>query len=124
MLTVCLTYSTRVMPECSCKLRTSFPTHILLLGVSSNTLAQATEEGLHACNIPVHAVTNDEMTLRLKGKTVCTESERYDALRHCRYVDEILTDAPWTITPEFMEEHQVRLFHCHTPSHCWKHISD
>ena len=65
--------------------------------------------------VPVCVVTNDEMTLRLKGKTVCTESERYDALRHCRYVDEILTDAPWVITPEFMEEHQVRRVGCHTP---------
>ena len=53
-------------------------------------------------------VTNDALTHQLKGKTVCSEDERYDAVRHCRYVDEVLTDAPWTITPEFMEEHQVK----------------
>lgn len=37
-----------------------------------------------------------------------TEKERYESLTHCRYVDEIVTDAPWVISPEFMEEHQVR----------------
>ena len=52
-------------------------------------------------------MTSDALTHKLKGKTVCSESERYDALRHCRYVDEVLTNAPWVITPEFMEEHQV-----------------
>ena len=55
----------------------------------------------------LYVVTNDKMTHELKGKTVCSECERYDALRHCRYVDEVLTDAPWIITPEFMDEHQV-----------------
>ena len=52
-------------------------------------------------------VSGDELTHSLKGKTVMTESERYDAVRHCKYVDEVLTEAPWVITPEFLEEHQV-----------------
>ena len=55
------------------------------------------------------AVSNDEMTWRNKGKTVMNERERYDIIRHCRYVDEVLEDCPWTISPEFLEEHQVHL---------------
>ncbi|CAJ1082303.1 choline-phosphate cytidylyltransferase B isoform X1 [Xyrichtys novacula] len=52
-------------------------------------------------------VCSDELTHKYKGFTVMTETERYEALRHCRYVDEILRDAPWTLTPEFLEKHKI-----------------
>lgn len=50
---------------------------------------------------------SDEMTHKLKGFTVMTDTERYEMLRHCRYVDEIITDAPWILTREFMDKHKV-----------------
>lgn len=53
-------------------------------------------------------VCSDELTHKFKGYTVMTEDERYDALRHCRYVDEVLRDAPWTLTTEFLQKHKVR----------------
>ena len=75
----------------------------------------------------IPTVTNDELTHRLKGKTVCTEAERYDALRHCRYVDEVVIDAPWSLTPEFLEEHQVSIHRtqqcCHEPPHTQLFVS-
>jgi len=52
-------------------------------------------------------VCNDKLTHSLKGRTVMSESERYEALRHCRYVDEVITDAPWTLEPEFLEKHRI-----------------
>ncbi|XP_052783177.1 choline-phosphate cytidylyltransferase B-like [Mya arenaria] len=52
-------------------------------------------------------VCNDELTHRKKGRTVMNESERYEALRHCRYVDEVVTDAPWTLTDEYLEKHKI-----------------
>ena len=36
------------------------------------------------------------------------EDERYEALRHCRYVDEVVTEAPWTLDMEFLEQHKVK----------------
>lgn len=41
--------------------------------------------------------------------TVMTDSERYDAVRHCRYVDEVVQDAPWELDDEFVEKHKVQL---------------
>lgn len=55
--------------------------------------------------------SNDASTHRLKGFTVMTETERYDALRHCRYIDEIICgDIPWIIDLEFLEKHKVYHF--------------
>lgn len=52
-------------------------------------------------------VTDQQLTLENKGRTVMSDSERYNAVRHCRYVDEIVEGCPWVITPEFLEEHQI-----------------
>lgn len=51
---------------------------------------------------------SDELTHKLKGFTVMNEDERYDAISHCRYVDEVVRNAPWTLTPEFLTKHRVR----------------
>jgi choline-phosphate cytidylyltransferase len=55
---------------------------------------------------------NDELTHSLKGRTVMTDKERYESLRHCRWVDEVVEDAPWVLTDEFLEKHQID-YVCH-----------
>ncbi|XP_078182500.1 choline-phosphate cytidylyltransferase 2-like [Carex rostrata] len=50
---------------------------------------------------------NDEITHSLKGKTVMTEAERYESLRHCKWVDEVIPDAPWVVTKEFIDKHKI-----------------
>ncbi|EPY80533.1 choline-phosphate cytidylyltransferase A isoform 1 [Camelus ferus] len=55
----------------------------------------------------VNSVCSDELTHNFKGFTVMNENERYDAVQHCRYVDEVVRNAPWTLTPEFLAEHRI-----------------
>ncbi|KAF3858440.1 hypothetical protein F7725_011641, partial [Dissostichus mawsoni] len=55
-------------------------------------------------------VCSDDLTHTYKGFTVMNEDERYDAISHCRYVDEVVRNAPWTLTPEFLAKHRVRMF--------------
>ncbi|XP_004487912.1 choline-phosphate cytidylyltransferase 1-like [Cicer arietinum] len=50
---------------------------------------------------------NDETTHKYKGKTVMTEQERYESLRHCKWVDEVIPDVPWVINQEFIDKHQI-----------------
>jgi len=52
-------------------------------------------------------ICSDELTHSLKGRTVFTEDERYESVRHCRYVDEIVRSAPWTLEDSFLDEHQI-----------------
>ncbi|TYZ66182.1 hypothetical protein PybrP1_008932 [[Pythium] brassicae (nom. inval.)] len=54
----------------------------------------------------------DEVTHKLKGRTVMTDKERYESLRHCRWVDEVVEDAPWVITDDFLEQHAID-YVCH-----------
>lgn len=37
---------------------------------------------------------------------------RYESLRHCRWVDQVIEDAPWVVTDDFLEKHQID-YVCH-----------
>ncbi|KAG0504308.1 hypothetical protein M758_10G065300 [Ceratodon purpureus] len=50
---------------------------------------------------------SDVLTHKHKGKTVMNEAERYESLRHCKWVDEVVQDAPWVITEEFLDKHNI-----------------
>ncbi|XP_042907511.1 choline-phosphate cytidylyltransferase B isoform X5 [Parasteatoda tepidariorum] len=52
-------------------------------------------------------VCSDFLTHQHKGKTVMTDEERYEAVRHCRYVDEVYRDAPWVLDDKFLEDNKI-----------------
>lgn len=53
------------------------------------------------------AVCNDALTHSQKGRTVMNEDERYEAVKHCRYVDEIIRDAPWEVDEAYLTAHKI-----------------
>ncbi|RMZ90559.1 hypothetical protein DV736_g2215, partial [Chaetothyriales sp. CBS 134916] len=52
-------------------------------------------------------VTGDAETHKRKGLTVLTGAERAETVRHCKWVDEVIPNCPWIVTPEFLAEHQI-----------------
>ena len=86
--------------------------------------------------LSLFSVCSDQLTLKMKGRTVMNEKERYEAVsrsaldrphykttaaalsfvyiysslhqvRHCRYVDEVVADAPWTLDDDFLTSHKI-----------------
>jgi len=52
-------------------------------------------------------VTGDAETHRRKGLTVLSGAERAETVRHCRWVDEVIEDCPWIVTPAFLVQHNI-----------------
>jgi choline-phosphate cytidylyltransferase len=60
----------------------------------------------------VTGVCGDEMTWKEKGKTIMFDYERYESVRHCKWVDEVYENAPWVPSVEFLDKIQ-----CHYLAH-------
>lgn len=54
------------------------------------------------CGIP-----SDKETHKRKGLTVLTDQQRVDTLKHCRWVDEVIPNAPWCVTTDFLKENRI-----------------
>ncbi|BGP35128.1 choline-phosphate cytidylyltransferase [Rhodotorula toruloides] len=65
-----------------CKL--AFPSVHLLVGVCSSTLVE-----------------------QHKAKPVLSSQERYESMRHVRWVDEVVEDAPWQVDQEFIDKWKI-----------------
>lgn len=98
----------------SFNLLTSCDTRACLFEQDNDVLITGIEKKKTGFWFLVFAVCSDELTHQFKGYTVMTEDERYEALRHCRYVDEVVRDAPWTLTTEFLKKHKVKCHDTHT----------
>ncbi|KAF3809405.1 putative choline-phosphate cytidylyltransferase [Colletotrichum gloeosporioides] len=52
-------------------------------------------------------VAGDVDTHKRKGLTVLSGRERAETIRHCKWVDEVIEDCPWIVTPDFLEAHKI-----------------
>ena len=55
----------------------------------------------------IAGVSGQEETERLKGKTLMKEYERTEAVRNCKWVDEVLCPCPWVISKQFIDDLQI-----------------
>lgn len=54
------------------------------------------------CGLP-----SDKETHKHKGLTVLSDKQRAETLRHCRWVDEVIEGAPWSLDEEFLKRHKI-----------------
>lgn len=69
----------------------------------ANALRQAKQLGDYL----IVGVHSDESILKNKGPTVMKEQERYKAVRACKWVDEVVEDAPYVTSLEWMDRYQA-----------------
>jgi choline-phosphate cytidylyltransferase len=52
-------------------------------------------------------VNSDEQVTQHKFKCIMGHAERCEAVRHCRWVDQVVPEAPWVIDAAFMEKYNI-----------------
>ena len=52
---------------------------------------------------------NDKEATNYKRQPVINETNRYIMLDSCKYVDEVIIDAPLIVTKDFMDKHKIDL---------------
>jgi cytidyltransferase-like protein len=57
----------------------------------------------------VVGVLSDETVAAYKRQPVMTLAERVAVIAACKYVDEVVPDAPYRVTTEFLDEHDIAL---------------
>ncbi|GAA5878009.1 hypothetical protein JCM16303_002816 [Sporobolomyces ruberrimus] len=50
---------------------------------------------------------SSELVLQHKAQPVMHSEERYESLRHLKWVDEVVENAPWTVDQEFIEKWKI-----------------
>ncbi|WP_167288898.1 adenylyltransferase/cytidyltransferase family protein [Nocardioides seonyuensis] len=66
-------------------------------------LRQARRHGDHV----VVGVLSDETAASYKRRPIMTLHERVAVVEACRYVDEVIADAPFEVTEDFLAEHRI-----------------
>ena len=59
------------------------------------------------CDVLVVGIHSDEEIERNKAKPIMKETERYSILKHLKWIDEIIYDAPYTPTLDFVQKFNI-----------------
>ena len=70
-----------------------------------NLLKQARECG----DFLIVGVHSDKSVQSYKRKPIFSETERYEIVRNCRLVDEVIEDAPLILTKKYIEDNRIDL---------------
>jgi choline-phosphate cytidylyltransferase len=60
----------------------------------------------------IAGIASDEDCLKYKRRTIMTQDERARSVSTCKFVDEVIENAPWVITQEFLDANQID-YVCH-----------
>ncbi|KAF9516722.1 hypothetical protein BS47DRAFT_1371669 [Hydnum rufescens UP504] len=52
-------------------------------------------------------ICSDELCQELKSRTLLSHFERLESARHCRWVDQVVPEAPWVLDMEFLEKYEI-----------------
>ncbi|KAI0651253.1 hypothetical protein C8Q79DRAFT_996750 [Trametes meyenii] len=56
---------------------------------------------------PPHVVSGVHLLVEHKNHPIQSHAERCESVRHCRWVDQVVPEAPWIIDAEFIEKYQI-----------------
>lgn len=52
-------------------------------------------------------VCSDELVRKHKASPVLTSAERYESVRHCKWVDQVVEEAPWCVDEAFLKKWEI-----------------
>jgi cytidyltransferase-like protein len=52
-------------------------------------------------------VCSDELVRKYKASPVLTSAERYESVANCKWVDQVIEDAPWQVDAAFFEKYHI-----------------
>lgn len=59
-------------------------------------------------------ISKDEDNTKYKKPSILTQHEKMNTIKHCKYVDEIITDTQWIIDKYYIDKHNID-YVCHDP---------